>query len=201
MYLNNINNVNNNIERNLKKDNDTKLNNKDKIMNKAKKDVKKYQNEKFNNTINRASNDRKLKKNTEGSGIYLVEYSENTGSITLIFRERNFYNNLSIEEAINELLIGATDYENQRNIISCIPKGIKLLDMFVYDDTIYLNFNENFEFNPLGNEGTMVQIYQFVYTATQFEGIDNVVFLIDGKLNETIGSEGAIENIPFRRFE
>ena len=66
---------------------------------------------------------------------------------------------------------------------------------------MYLNFNENFEFNPLGSEGTMVQIYQFVYTATQFEGIDNVIFLINGELHETIGSEGAIENMPFKRFE
>ena len=35
----------------------------------------------------------------------------------------------------------------------------------------------------------------------QFEGIDNVIFLINGQLNETIGAEGAIENMPFSRFE
>ena len=119
----------------------------------------------------------------------------------LIFRERKFNNKSSVEEAIKELLVGATDEENNRNIISCIPKDTELLDIFIENNTVYLNFNENFEFNPLGNEGTMVQIYQFVYTATQFEGIDNVIFLINGQLNETIGAEGAIENMPFSRFE
>ncbi|PCG20284.1 GerMN domain-containing protein [Brachyspira sp. G79] len=185
-----INNKENNTIGNIKED----------IMKKAQNDINNYNIKKANNTIERASLERTLKDNND-EGIYLVEYSESTGAITLIFRSRKFNNNSSIKEAIDELLIGATDEENNRNIISCIPKGTKLLDIFVEDNTVYLNFNENFEFNPLGSEGTIVQIYQFVYTATQFEGIDNVIFLINGELHETIGSEGAIENMPFKRFE
>lgn len=170
------------------------------IIKKAQNDIKNYNIKKANNNITRELKERNLKENIN-EGIYLVEYSESTGSITLIFRERKFNNKSSIEEAIKKLLEGATDYENNRNIISCIPKDTKLLDIFIENNTVYLNFNDNFEFNPLGNDGTMVQIYQFVYTATQFEGIDNVIFLINGRLNETIGAEGAIENMPFRRFQ
>ena len=196
--LNNNNNLNNsNI---IKENTSSEKTYKEELMKKAQNDINNYRRKKANNTITRASTQRELKRNND-EGIYLVEYSENTGSITLIFRERKFNNKSSVEEAIKELLIGATDEENSRNIISCIPKDTELLDIFVEGDTVYLNFNESFEFNPLGNEGTMVQIYQFVYTATQFEGIDNVIFLINGQLNETIGAEGAIENMPFRRFE
>lgn len=186
---NNINNGNN--TQNIKRDN------KEEIMKKASEDVARYKRQKANNRINRDFNNIKMKSKEEG--IYLVEYNENTGDITLIFRNRNF--DISIENAIKTLLNGATDEENGRNIISCIPKNTRLLDIFVENDTVYLNFNEDFEFNPLGNEGTMIQIYQFVYTATQFEGIDKVIFLINGNLNETIGSEGAIENTAFVRFE
>ena len=196
--LNNNNNLNNsNI---IKENTSSEKTYKEELMKKAQNDINNYRRKKANNTITRASTQRELKRNND-EGIYLVEYSENTGSITLIFRERKFNNKSSVEEAIKELLIGATDEENSRNIISCIPKDTELLDIFVEGDTVYLNFNESFEFNPLGNEGTMVQIYQFVYTATQFKGIDNVIFLINGQLNETIGAEGAIENMPFRRFE
>ncbi|MCZ9889277.1 hypothetical protein GQX62_06405 [Brachyspira hyodysenteriae] len=187
----------------LKNDNIIKNNNaeyKKEIIKKAQNDINNYNIKKANNNITRDIKERKLKENSN-EGIYLVEYSESTGSITLIFRERKFNNKSSVEEAIKELLIGATDEENNRNIISCIPKDTELLDIFIENNTVYLNFNENFEFNPLGNEGTMVQIYQLVYTATQFEGIDNVIFLINGQLNETIGAEGAIENMPFTRFE
>ena len=197
--------VNNNISRKPDNNNLIKENNrnnesyKKEIIQKAQNDINNYNRRKANNSITRDLNERELKSNEEG--IYLVEYNENTGSITLIFRNRKFNNSSSIEEAIKQLLNGATDAENNRNIISCIPKGTKLLDIFVEGNTVYLNFNEDFEFNPLGNDGTMVQIYQFVYTATQFKDIDNVIFLINGSFNETIGSEGAIENIPFRRFE
>ncbi|ASJ21174.1 hypothetical protein BHAMNSH16_05725 [Brachyspira hampsonii] len=187
----------------LKNNNIIKNNNaeyKKEIIKKAQNDIDNYNIKKANNNITRDLKERKLKENSN-EGIYLVEYSESTGAITLIFRERKFNNKSSVEEAIKELLIGATDEENNRNIISCIPKDTKLLDIFIENNTVYLNFNENFEFNPLGNEGTMVQIYQLVYTATQFEGIDNVIFLINGQLNETIGAEGAIENMPFSRFQ
>ncbi|WP_157150534.1 GerMN domain-containing protein [Brachyspira sp. SAP_772] len=194
--------INNNVVREENKIINTKENiEKKEIIQKAQKDIAKYKTSKANNSVKRDySNERSLK-NTNNEGVYLVEYDENTGSITLIFRKRNIENNNSIEETIKTLLEGATDNENKNNIISCIPKDTELLDIFVEGNTVYLNFNESFEFNPLGNEGTMLQIYQLVYTATQFEGIDNVIFLIDGNLNETIGAEGAIENMPFTRFE
>lgn len=197
-------NRNNNIE-NIKRDtpsspitNTIKINDKKEIMKKAESDVANYKRQKANNRINRDFNNIKTKSKDEG--IYLVEYNENTGDITLIFRNREFNNNVSIESAIKTLLNGATDDENNKNIISCIPRNTELLDIFVEDDIVYLNFNEDFEFNPLGNEGTMIQIYQLVYTATQFEGIDKVIFLINGNLNETIGAEGSIENTAFMRF-
>lgn len=197
-------NNNNNIE-NIKRDtpsspitNTINRNDKEEIMKKAESDVANYKRQKANNSINRDFNNIKTKSKDEG--IYLVEYNENTGDITLIFRNREFNNNVSIESAIKTLLNGATDDENNKNIISCIPRNTELLDIFVEDDIVYLNFNEDFEFNPLGNEGTMIQIYQLVYTATQFEGIDKVIFLINGNLNETIGAEGSIENTAFMRF-
>lgn len=197
---NNLNDTKNNIN-NINREEPVKRNDKiDKkeIMKKANNDVAKYKRQKANNKINRDFNNIKTKSKDEG--IYLVEYNESSGAITLIFRNRNFKNEASIENAIKTLLNGATDDENNKNIISCIPKNTQLLDIFVEDDTVYLNFNEDFEFNPLGNEGTMIQIYQLVYTATQFEGIDKVIFLIDGNLNETIGAEGSIENTAFTRF-
>ena len=196
---NNRNNSgNNNLNNNANNINNAKRNeNKEEIMKKAKTDVANYKRRKANN-ISRDFNNIKTKSKDEG--IYLVEYDENSGAITLIFRNRNFNDNVSIESAIKTLLNGATDDENNKNIISCIPRNTELLDIFVEDDIVYLNFNEDFEFNPLGNEGTMIQIYQLVYTATQFEGIDKVIFLINGNLNETIGAEGSIENTAFTRF-
>ncbi|TKZ32049.1 GerMN domain-containing protein, partial [Brachyspira catarrhinii] len=150
--LNNANNINN-IKRETPAN--TK-NDKEEIMKKAKTDVANYKRRKANNTINGINRDfNNIKTKSKDEGIYLVEYDENSGAITLIFRNRNFNNNISIESAIKTLLNGATDDENNKNIISCIPRNTELLDIFVEDDIVYLNFNEDFEFNPLGNQGTM----------------------------------------------
>ena len=109
------------IKESIKKENNTVNNIKEDIMKKAQNDINNYNIRKANNTVERASFERALKDSND-EGIYLVEYSESTGAITLIFRSRKFNNNSSIKEAIDELLIGATDEENNRNIISCIPK-------------------------------------------------------------------------------
>ena len=134
-------------------------------------------------------------------GIFLVEYNEDDGTISLVFQERDIdKEEFTLEKAILTLLEGATDSENKNNIISIIPKNVELLDIFREDNTVYLNFSSNFEYNAIGNEGMLVQLYQFVYTATQFDDVLNVVFLVDGKYNEFIGAEGSIVNSPFQRL-
>lgn len=214
---NSISVQNSNIEKNNKIENITKIENNNNIVRernttiernnavydkktiskKVNNDIKKYKTEKQKKKIVKDYSN--IKPKSENTGIYLIEYNENTGSITLVFKERSFEKN-TIENAILSLLDGATTYENNHNIISSIPRNTKLLDIFIEDSTVYLDFNEDFQYNPLGNEGSILQIYQFVYTATQFEGINNVVFLINGEFRETIGAEGSIENIPFSRF-
>ncbi len=133
--------------------------------------------------------------------IFLAQYDERRGNITIIPQERNMSRNTTLEEAILMLLEGAREEEYNNNIISLISKNTSLLDLFVNDDTVYLNFSDDFEYNPLGDEGIVVQIYQIVYTATQFEGINKVIFLINGEQKEFIGSEGQILNKEFTRME
>lgn len=143
----------------------------------------------------------RVKKPQNKNYIYLSSFDEKLGKISLVRRERTFENN-NIVSILNTLLVGASDKENNNNIFSSISRETKLLDAFIDDNnTLYINLSEDFEYNPLGSEGMIVAIYQIVYTATQFENIDNVIFLIEGKFNETIGSEGYIVNKIFKRFQ
>lgn len=131
--------------------------------------------------------------------IYLAEYDDKYGTITIVPRERNVGNDVGIEALILSLLEGANEKEYQNNIVSCIAKGTSLLDVFTDGDTAYLNFSSDFEYNPLGDEGLVIQIYQIVYTVTQFSNINKVVFLIDGERKDFIGSEGRLINKAFTR--
>lgn len=102
--------------------------------------------------------------------------------------------------AINLLLEGP-DVRNKHEAEcrSLIPEGSKLLSARVSDGVAYLNFNEDFEFNPFGVEGAIHQLEQVVYTATAFSTVNSVQFLIEGQKREYLGSEGQWIGTPLSR--
>ena len=83
--------------------------------------------------------------------------------------------------------------------MSLIPSGSKLIGASVKDGVATLNFNENFEFNTYGVEGSIGQLMQIVYTATEFSTVKSVQFLIEGEKKEYLGSEGQWIGTPLAR--
>ncbi len=102
--------------------------------------------------------------------------------------------------AIN-LLIKGPDFTNnaEKNCMSVIPSGTKLLSAKVQDGVAYLNFNDKLEYNEYGVEGTIHSLEQIVYTATSFSTVKSVQFLIDGEKREYLGSEGQWIGSPLSR--
>lgn len=109
-------------------------------------------------------------------------------------------NNSPLTYAINELLKGPSlGNSNEKNCMSLIPSGTKLLSAKVQNGIAYLNFNENFDINPYGVEGYVNQLMQIVYTATSFSTVTSVQFLIEGEKREYLGSEGQWIGSPLSR--
>lgn len=102
--------------------------------------------------------------------------------------------------AINLLLQGPdTTQSAERNCMSLIPAGTKLLSAKVQGGVAYLNFNEAFEINTYGVEGYIHQLEQIVYTATAFSTVSSVQFLIEGEKRDYLGSEGVLIASPLSR--
>ena len=102
--------------------------------------------------------------------------------------------------AINLLLKGPdSTISGERNLMSLIPPGTKLLSAKVQGGVAYLNFNENFEINSYGVEGYIHQLEQIVYTATAFSTVTSVQFLIEGEKRDYLGSEGVLIAAPLSR--
>ena len=87
----------------------------------------------------------------------------------------------------------------EEGCVGFIPKGTKLLSAGVTDGVAYLNFNDAFEFNEEGGEGSRFQMMQVVYTATAFSTVNSVQILIEGKKQEYLGSEGFWIGSPLSR--
>jgi spore germination protein GerM len=102
--------------------------------------------------------------------------------------------------SINQLLKGPdTTKAAEKNLMSLIPSGTKLLSAKVSGGIAYLNFNEAFEINTYGVEGYIHQLEQIVYTATTFSTVNSVQFLIEGEKRDYLGSEGQWIGSPLSR--
>ena len=102
--------------------------------------------------------------------------------------------------SINLLLKGPdTTVSAERNLMSLIPEGTKLLSAKVSGGVAYLNFNEAFEINTYGVEGYIHQLEQIVFTATAFSTVSSVQFLIEGEKRDYLGSEGVLIASPLSR--
>ena len=102
--------------------------------------------------------------------------------------------------AINLVLGGPSmGSSTEKNCTTLIPAGTKLLGASVSNGTATLNFNDKFEFNPDGMEGYIAQLKQIIFTATQFDTVKSVQFLIEGKKVDYLGEDGVWIGTPLNR--
>lgn len=94
---------------------------------------------------------------------------------------RNVPKDSPLLEAIKSLLKGPSANEAKTGCMTYIPPESQLLGVSIKDGVAYLNFNEEFQFNPNGPDAANIQLMQIVYTATSFPTVKSVQFLIEGK--------------------
>ena len=107
--------------------------------------------------------------------------------------------NSPLTATLQTLLAGTSIDEESKGYISLIPDGTVLLSASVKNKVAYLNFNDAFQWNKYGVEGYFGQLIQIVYTATTFESVDSVQFLIEGMKQDYLGSEGVWIGSPLSR--
>ncbi len=108
-----------------------------------------------------------------------------------------------LADTVRLLLQGPTAEEQRRDprLRSLIPPGTKLLRAEVRGSTAYISFSEEFQFNTYGVEGYMGQLWQIIWTATEFPNISDVQILIEGNrvdfLGERIGIGSPLSRSSF----
>ena len=104
-----------------------------------------------------------------------------------------------LTDAIKALLSGPTQDEKAKNCMTLIPSGTKLLGATIKNGIATLNFSEEFEYNKVGVEGYIAQLMQVVYTATSFNTVNSVQFIVEGQREDYLGSEGEWIGSPLSR--
>lgn len=103
-----------------------------------------------------------------------------------------------LEGALAALLDGPDEVEASMGLSSTIPEGTRLLGVEVIEDVAYVDLSAEFESGG-GSLSMMGRVAQIVYTATRFDGVDSVRFLLEGAPLDVLGGEGLIIDQPQTR--
>ena len=130
--------------------------------------------------------------NTIDSYIYLVKIRDDN-SFSLVKVSRSIKNTKAVlGETLKSLMQGSTSTDTQRDIRTLIPSSSAVRSIAVKNGIAYIDMNDNFQFNTLGPVASNIQIYQLVYTSTEFPTIQKIQILINGKRIPYLHSEGGI---------
>ncbi len=105
-----------------------------------------------------------------------------------------------IGDTLAALLEGVTDAEAEMGLSSPIPEGTTLLGVEVADGTAAIDLSAEFESGG-GSLSVLGRVAQVVYTATWFDGVDSVEFLIDGIAVDVLTGEGLVVDRPQTRAD
>ena len=118
---------------------------------------------------------------TRERGVFMVQVENEGADLRLTRVSRTLgVSNTPLIDTLNALLSGPTAQESARDTVSFIPPNTRILSVRVEGHTAYVDLNEAFQFNPHGSEGLRYQIWQIVYTATEFPNVHDVQILIEG---------------------
>lgn len=96
---------------------------------------------------------------------------------------------------LRSALTALLDYRDP-DILNLVPYNAEINDIWIENSIAYIDFNQSFSYNSYGLVGYQLQIYQIVFTATQFDSIDAVYFYSEGSPLEYLGGEGYLLHNP-----
>jgi germination protein M len=133
------------------------------------------------------------------SRLYFV-FVDESGEISLrpIVRPV-YYVDSPLTDTLAALLGGLSTDEIRDGLLSLVPEGSEILGIAVREGTAFIDFNESFRFNSFGGEGYKSQLQQIVYTATEFQTVKSVQFLINGERRSYLGPESPYIGEPLTR--
>lgn len=99
--------------------------------------------------------------------------------------------------AIEALLSGPKPDED--TLASYVPEDTELLDITIENGTATVDFSTDFDETGLGSGFEHLPLAQVVWTLTQFDTVNSVVFEIEGDRVEAYGSHGLVIDKPQKR--
>jgi germination protein M len=140
-----------------------------------------------------------LSKKIRRSQLFFV-YVDSGGKVSLKSVVRPvYYIDSPLTDTLNSLLNGLSADEISSGLLSLVPAGTQIQGIRIQSGTAFIDFNESFRFNSFGGEGYRSQLQQIVFTATEFQTVKAVQFLVNGERLSYLGPESPYIGEPLYR--
>lgn len=124
----------------------------------------------------------------EAVSIYLVRDD------LLVHVTRDLPSPATLETVLESLVSGETEPEDRAGLRSSVPVGTRLLEVRVDEGVVRVNLSSDFA--AVGGEQELLAVAQVVLTASRFEGVEGVVFELDGVRTDVPVPSGALAAAP-----
>ncbi len=101
--------------------------------------------------------------------------------------------------ALSALFTGPTSAEQAQGLASAVPTGTRLLGVKLADGLATVDVSQEFASGG-GTLSLQARLAQVVFTATQFDNVERVNFLMDGDPLTVLGGEGLLLTEPQTRM-
>ena len=130
--------------------------------------------------------------------VYFLTYNDRTKKVKPGSVIREVTGKDAMSEAVNELIKGLSEAEEDRGLINAMPEGMKLRSAAVKNGIAEFDFSSEFSENAHGDILTG-RINQIFYTATQFPGVKGILIKMNGKPVKTVGGDGLMLSWPLTK--
>jgi len=129
--------------------------------------------------------------------VYFVQEQEKSGTLVPVRRQLHASQVFpspaeKIRFALEELIKGPTQQEQDAGLVSMVPSETRVLGVRNETGVVYVDFDQNVEMGG-GITDMRMRLAQIVYTATQLDPVSKVRILINGKEIKSFSGEGLTE--------
>ena len=121
--------------------------------------------------------------------VYFLKLDMRTEKYYLTTVKRRVGSSALLKNSLQELIKGPAAGEEKQGMMTAVPAGLQIRNVTVKNRSAVIDVSDAIEKNSTG-EILLYRIDQLVYTATQFDNIDTVTLLVNGRRRRSLGSDG-----------
>jgi len=130
--------------------------------------------------------------------VYFLRLNEKTEQLYLSPVTRKVADANLLAMSLDSLIAGPSRSEKSSGYLNAVPGNLRVRSVVIQGKTAVIDFSGAIEEDAPG-QIIIKRLQQIIYTATEFDNVDNVIIKINGRHKSSIGADGLSISGPLSR--